>query len=105
MEKYDVVSPLGIDVVKRRGVSPRLNDLNGKTVAEVWNGVFKGDQTFPVIRKLLQKKFPSLNIIPFTEFPHYAGGDNPKEQRERALLVAQLAKEKGAQAIISGNGA
>ena len=105
MNRYDVVSPLGIEVVKRKGVSPRLADLNGKTVAEVWNGVFKGDQTFPIIRKLLKKKFPSINIIPFTEFPHYAGGDNPKEQRERAQLVARMAKEKGVQALISGNGA
>ena len=77
MRKYDVVSPLGIEVVKRKGVSPRLADLNGKTEAEVWNGVFKGDQTFPIIRKLLQRKFPSINISPFTEFLHYAGGDNP----------------------------
>ncbi len=105
MEYYDVVSPQGVEVVKRRGVSPRLADLDGKTVAEVWNGVFKGNQTFPVIRKLLQQRFPTLKIIPFTEFPHYAGGDNPSEQRERARLVAQLAKEKGAQAVISGNGA
>ena len=67
MDKYDVVSPLGIEVIKRKGVSPRLADLNGKTVAEVWNGVFKGDQTFPVIRKLLKQKFPSINIIPFTD--------------------------------------
>ncbi len=105
MEKHDVVSPLGIEVVRRTGVAPRLDDLNGKTVAEVWNGVFKGDQTFPVIRRLLQRKFPAINIIPFTEFPHYAGGDNPKEQRERARLVARLAREKGVQALISGNGA
>ena len=105
MEKIDVVSPAGIEIVKRRGVSPRVADLNGKTVAEVWNGVFKGDQTFPVIRRLLVQKFPSIRIIPFTEFPHMPGGDNPREQRERAQLVARIAKEKGAHALISGNGA
>ena len=105
MEKIDVVSPAGIEVVKRRGVSPRVADLNDKTVAEVWNGVFKGDQTFPVIRKLLTQRFPSIKIIPFTEFPHMPGGDNPAAQRERAKLVAKIAQEKGAHAVISGNGA
>jgi hypothetical protein len=105
MEKHDVVSPLGIEVVRRRGVSPRLAGLDGKTVAEVWNGVFKGDQTFPLIRRALKQRFPTLNIIPFTEFPHYAGGDNPAEQRARAQRVAALAKEKGVHALISGNGA
>jgi hypothetical protein len=105
MEKIEVVSPAGIEVVKRRGASPRVADLNGKTVCEVWNGVFKGDQTFPVIRKLLAQKYPSIKIIPYTEFPHMPGGDNPREQRERARLVARLATEKGAHALISGNGA
>ena len=105
MEKIAVVSPAGIEVVKRRSASPRLADLNGKTVCEVWNGVFKGNQTFPVIRRLLQQRFPSINIIPFTEFPHMPGGDNPAAQRERAQLVAKIAKEKGAHAVISGNGA
>ena len=105
MEKIEVVSPTGIEVVKRRGVSPRVADLNGKTVAEVWNGVFKGDQTFPVIRRLLVQKFPSIKIIPFTEFPHMPGGDNPAAQRERAQIVAKIAQEKGAHAVISGNGA
>ena len=105
MEKIEVVSPVGIEIVKRRGVSPRIADLNGKTVCEVWNGVFKGNQTFPVIRRLLQQRFPSINIVPFTEFPHMPGGDNPREQRERAQLVAKIAREKGAHALISGNGA
>jgi hypothetical protein len=105
MEKIEVVSPTGIEIVKRRGVSPRVADLNGKTVCEVWNGVFKGNQTFPVIRRLLQQRFPSINIVPFTEFPHMPGGDNPREQRERAQLVAKIAREKGAHALISGNGA
>ncbi len=105
MEKIEVVSPAGIEIVKRRGASPRLADLNGKIVCEVWNGVFKGNQTFPVIRRLLKQRFPSINIIPFTEFPHMPGGDNPREQRARAQLVAKLAQEKGAHALISGNGA
>jgi hypothetical protein len=105
IEKLEVVSPAGIEVVRRRGASPRIADLNGKTVCEVWNGVFKGDQTFPVMRKLLTQKYPSIKIIPYTEFPHMPGGDNPREQRERAQLVARLATEKGAHALISGNGA
>ena len=105
MEKIEVVSPVGIEIVKRRGVSPRIADLNGKTVCEVWNGVFKGNQTFPVIRRLLQQRFPSINIVPFTEFPNMPGGDNPRELRERAQLVAKIAREKGAHALISGNGA
>lgn len=105
MEKIAVVSPLGVEAVKRTGAAPRLADLNDKTVGEVWNGVFKGDITFPLIRSLLQAKYPRLRIIPFTEFPHAHSSDSPTQQRERARHLAALAREKGCDAVISGNGA
>jgi len=105
MSKIGVVSPVGLDAVKRSGSAPRLGSLDGKTIGEIWNGVFKGDQTFPIIRKLLQHKYPSIKIIPYTEFPHNSGSDNPSQQRELAQRIAVMAKEKGCDAVISGNGA
>ena len=105
MEKQHVVSPAGVEAVKQSGAAPRLGTLEGKTIAEIWNGVFKGDVTFPVIRALLKKKYPGLRIIPYTEFPHAPGSDNPARQREIAREIAALVKEKGCDAVISGNGA
>jgi hypothetical protein len=105
MERVEVVSPVGMDAVEQSAAAPRLDTLDGKTIGEFWNGVFKGDETFPVIRKLLQQKFPGLKIIPFTEFPHARGSDQPAHQRALALEMAALAREKGCHAIISGNGA
>lgn len=105
MEKLEVVSPLGVEAVRQAGAARRLQRLDGKTIGEFWNGVFKGDQTFPVIRRLLEQKFPDLKIIPFTEFPHAPGSDDPAKQREHARLMAALAREKGCDAVISGNGA
>jgi hypothetical protein len=61
--------------------------------------------TFPVIRGLLKARYPGLNIIPFTEFPHAPGSDHPAEQREHARRLATLAREKRCDAVISGNGA
>jgi hypothetical protein len=105
MEKLEVVSPAGLQAVKVIGVAPRLDDLNGKTVGEVWNGVFKGDLTFPVIRKLLKEKYPGIKIVPYTEFYHLPGSDVAAHQRELAREVVATAKEKGCDALISGNGA
>lgn len=105
MEKLEIVSPLGLEAVRQSGAAPRLDRLDGKTVGEFWNGVFKGDLTFPVIRRLLKQQFPGLKIIPFTEFPHAPGSDHPSKQRELARRMAELAKEKGCDAVISGNGA
>ena len=105
MSKIEVVSPLGLRAVSRSESVKRLNTLEGKTVGEVWNGVFKGDLTFPIVRKCLQTRFPHLKVIPYTEFPYLPGSDNPIQQRERARHIASLAKAKGCDAIISGNGA
>jgi hypothetical protein len=105
MEKFAVISPAGVQVVEERGVAPRQPDLAGKTVGEVWNGVFKGDETFPVLREMFRKRFPHTRIVPYTEFPFFPGDDRPHAQQEVAREIAALAKEKGCDAIISGNGA
>lgn len=105
MQRLNVVSPEGLEAVERRGPARRLDTLDGKTVGEVWNGVFKGDVTFPMIRAQLQARYPGLRIVPYTEFPHAPGTDNPARQRALATEIAALAKEKGCDAVISGNGA
>lgn len=105
MEKLAVISPAGVEVVVRRAIAPRLPDLAGKRVGEIWNGVFKGDATFPVVREMFRKRFPDTTIVPYTEFPHQSGDDRPHAQQEVARQIAALAREKGCDAIITGNGA
>jgi hypothetical protein len=105
MEKIAVLSPLGGQLVKQASIAPRLTDLNDKTIGETWNGVFKGDYTFPIIREWLKAKFPRVKIIPYAQFPYFHGADSPEKQRELASAIAQAAKEKGCDALISGNGA
>ncbi len=105
MENEQVVSPLGFEAVRQAGAARRIDSLDGKTVGEFWNGVFKGDLAFPVIRELLKQRYPGLKVIPYTEFPHAPGSDHAASQRERARTMAALAKEKGCDAVISGMGA
>jgi len=105
VDKFDVVSPEGLQSVQQIGAAPRLETLHDKTIGEVWNGVFKGDVTFPMIRALIKERYPTAKIIPYTEFPHAPATDNPARQRELAREIAALAEEKGCHAVISGNGA
>jgi hypothetical protein len=105
MEKLAVESPVGVQAVRVAGIAPRVPDLNRATVGEVWNGVFKGDATFPLIRSALRARYPNIRIAPFESFPHVPGADSPSAQRDRARLIAALAREKGCDAVIAGNGA
>ncbi len=55
--------------------APRLADLNGKTICELSNDNWEWQRTFPVIRELLQRQFPTAKIIPYTELRPDKRGD------------------------------
>jgi hypothetical protein len=105
MQNEEVVSPVGLSDTEATLAAKRLADLGGKLIGEVWNGDFKGDIAFPIIREQLRKRYPSLKFVPFTEFPHTHVSDDPVRQRERARDIASLAKTMGCDAVISGVGA
>ena len=105
METFAAVNPTGMPVNEVGRAVKRLETLEGKTIGEVWNGDFKGDMTFPIIRAALQRRFPTARFVPFDAFPYTHVSDNPSKQRERATLIAKLAQENGCDAVITGNGA
>lgn len=102
--QMEVISPTGAEIVKEKTIAPRLETLNGKTICETWNEDFKGDYIFPMYRELLKKRYPGVKVIPYTEFPISTPKGTPAYQREVAKKIANLAKEKGCDALISGNG-
>ena len=103
-ENYEVLSPLGEQNVTMITMAPRLDTLDGKTVCELWNASFKSDITFSTIRELLKRKFPGVKVVPYTEMPVHHLMENPgvSNAESEALIVAL--KEKGCDAVISGNG-
>lgn len=103
-ETVEVFSPLGAEVVEKSPSAPRLETLDGKTVGETWNDDFKGDLMFPVYRELLRARFPGVKIVPYTEFPASPWKGTPEHQREVARRIATIARAKGCDALISGNG-
>ena len=103
-EIFQVVSPTGAKTAEKRSSAPRLDRLNGKTICETWNGGFKGDFMFPVYRELLKAAYPDVEIIPYSEFPAATLSGSPSHQREIDAKIMSLLKEKGCDALISGNG-
>lgn len=76
--------------------APRVADLNGKTICELSNNGWEHARTFPLIRELLQRQYPTVKIIPYTEFPN----GNPTVNADN---LGALVKAKGCQAAIVGN--
>jgi len=103
-EKISVISPEGLPLGATRNITPHLSTLDGKTIGEVYNNHFKGELMFETYRRLFKEKYKNVKIIPFTEFPIvYVGGD-AESQKKIAREIAALAKEKGVDALITGNG-
>jgi hypothetical protein len=101
---YKVISPEGLPLAATGNASRHLATLEGKTIGEVYNNHFKGELMFRTYRRLFEKRYPGVRIIPYDQFPIvYVGGD-AASQKKVAKEIAALAKQKGCDAIITGNG-
>ena len=87
-----VYNPAGI-VETVNTHAPRLDTLSSKTLCELTNGMYEYQRMFPVIRELLQERFPDVKIIPYTEFPI---GMTPIDVEG----IGELIKEKGGDGVI-----
>lgn len=76
----------------------RLDTLSGKTICQLSNGSWEDFRIFPLIRELLQKRFPDAKIVPYTEFP--VGSDEIDVEG-----IEKLVKGKGCDCVIVGNAA
>lgn len=100
---FAVVSPVGHSSVELIQQAPRLETLDGKTIAVV--GVsFMTSITHPEIKRLILKNYPSAKVILLDEMgiagPYPAPGVIRKSKEE---FQAKL-KDLGVDAVISGNG-
>ena len=101
---YEVVSPLGESIVEMVPMAKRLDTLDGKTVCMTWNDAFKANLTHATLAGLIQQQYRNVEIVPYTELPlaHLAEVPGNPQPLSQALRAAY--KQKGCDAVISGNG-
>ena len=76
--------------------APRLADLNGKTICELSDDSWEAPRTFPAIRLLLQKLFPTVKFVTSDQFPTILTGTDVSG-------LEDVVKAKGCQGAIVGN--
>ena len=101
---YKVVSPIGESTVRMTAMAPRMNTLAGKTVCMVWNHAFKSDVTLPAIGETLKKQYPGVKIVQYGDLPGASLPEPPGTLRKESAAMQAAFKEKGCDAVISGNG-
>lgn len=101
MPTYDVLWPLARKPKGAQSTAKGLGDLSGKTVAELWDFIFRGEVIYPAIRELLRARYPGIKFIEYAEF----GNTHGPKQREIVAGLADKLRALGADAVISGIGA
>jgi hypothetical protein len=99
-EIHSVYWPRGKQTVTMQPLAPRLDTLNGKTIAFLWDNLFRGDEIFPMIEKQLNERFSGITFIGYDEFGSTHGDE------ERAILesLPERLKALNVDAVISGMG-
>ena len=78
--------------------SPRLDTLEGKTVAQLWDYLFKGDEVFALLEEELKRRYPGIKFVSWREF----GSTHGDDEKESLAALPERFKELGVDAVISG---
>ncbi|MFH1485763.1 MAG: hypothetical protein ABIH46_06810 [Chloroflexota bacterium] len=98
---YEVVWPLGKSAYESIPPAEPAKDLRGKTICELWEWLFRGDEIFPILRELLSERFPGVKFVDYTKF----GDTHGTKQRELIASRPRLLQEHGCDSVVSGVGA
>ena len=97
---YDVLWPRSPRRVTKKKLAPRVTSLEGKTVAQLWDFLFRGDEVFTLLEEGLRQRFPGVRFVSWRDF----GNTHGKDEREVLAALPQRFRELGVDAAISGMG-
>lgn len=94
---YEVVWPSGERKQKMRPLAKRLDTLNGKTIAQLWDFLFAGDEVFTALEAKIAETYPDVKWVSWREF----GSTHAVNEKELLASLPQRFKELGVDAAIS----
>jgi len=98
---YEVVWPLAPSAAAFAPLASRAPDLSGKTVGELWDYLFKGEEIFPLIRRALARRYPGIKFVEYETL----GTIHGRDEAELAATLPDQLRKHGCDAVISAVGA
>ena len=95
---YEAYWPRGPRQGRARALARRLASLEGRTVAQLWDQLFKGDVVFEILEEELKARFPGVKFVSWREFGSTHGG----EEKEALAALPGKFRALGVDAVISG---
>ena len=102
-DAYGVYSPVPASDIKMIKQAPRLESLEGKTIAIV-GGSFMAKATHPELKRLIMQEFPDAKVYVLSEVGSAGPFPGAGMRSERKEVFEAKLKELGVDAVISGNG-
>jgi hypothetical protein len=93
-----VLWPRGRKTAETRPVAKRLDTLDGATIGELWDDLFRGDEIFPILREEIGRRYRNVR---FVEYGVFGSTHGAAEHKVIAELPDRL-RELGVDAVISG---
>ena len=95
---YEAYWPRAPRQGRSRPLAKRLASLQGKTIAQLWDYMFKGDQVFTLLEEALVARFPGIRFLSWREF----GNTHSSNEKDVLANLPRRFKELGVDAVISG---
>ena len=95
--KLSVYDPTG-KVEITQSFTPRLDTLDGKTIAFLGNGMWEEERCFELLEKLMKENYPTTTIITADNFPR----KSDKLTQDNNGIAAMM-KELGVDGVVVGN--
>lgn len=93
-----VLWPRGRKTAETRAIAPRLDTLDGKTIGQVWDDLFRGDEIFPMLEAELARRYRDVKFVRYDVFGSTHGASEHKVIAEMPHRLREL----GVDAVISG---
>jgi hypothetical protein len=81
-------------------LAQRLDTLEGKVVAQLWDRIFKGDVMFAAFEAELPQRYPGIRFVSWREFGSFHGAG----EAEVLASLPRRFRELGVDAVICGTG-
>ncbi|MBI3198010.1 MAG: hypothetical protein HYZ40_11015 [Rhodospirillales bacterium] len=98
--EYAVVWPRSAKAVEIKPLAKRLDALDGKTIAFLWDDLFRGDEIWPILKQELSTRYADVTFVDHDAFGSTHGDD---EHRVLAELPEKIRSMK-IDAVVSGMG-
>ncbi|MDP6343688.1 MAG: hypothetical protein QF578_08530 [Alphaproteobacteria bacterium] len=99
-ETHAALWPRGEKKVEVAPLAPRLEGLEGKTVAFLWDYLFRGDEIFPILESELAAAHPGMRFVDYTTF----GSTHGEDEGQIITDLPRTLAEHNVDAVVSGMG-